>query len=161
MNYKQVLINCLIKKVTAFAFPAGTLQSIKNRNSKLSLLNNLLALVKCVACSQKFNGLFVFQQGFVKYLMSLFLCFFLWFYWYKNWDTHTRTHAHLLSSKWIHFLFSYIACYKDYNAILVYTLNAGIHWALLPDYCLSQFAVTLQVDRFHRKSHMSDLHRFF
>ncbi len=72
MNYKQV--NCFIKKVTAFAFPAGTLQSIKN--SKLSLLNNLLALVKCVACSQKFNGLFVFQQGFVKYLMYLFLCFF-------------------------------------------------------------------------------------
>lgn len=74
MNYKQVLINCLIKKVTAFAFPTGTLQYIKN--SKLSLLNNLLALVKFVACSQKFNGLFVFQQVFVKYLMSLFLYIF-------------------------------------------------------------------------------------
>lgn len=74
MNSKQVLINCLIKKVTSFAFLTGSLQSNK-KNSKLSLLNNLLALVKFVACSQKFIQLFVFQQVFVKYVMSSFIYF--------------------------------------------------------------------------------------
>ncbi len=46
MNYKQVLINCLIKKVASFAFPAGTLQSIKN--SKLSLFNNEFLMILLV-----------------------------------------------------------------------------------------------------------------
>jgi len=68
MNYKQV--NCFIKKVTAFAFPAGTLQSIKN--STLSLLNNEFLMILLV---QKLGHTYKQARTFTELLMDTFLVF--------------------------------------------------------------------------------------